>query len=96
MDNMIERLVLKKLRLVCATILLFVSELVEHFNQPTNPLFQAIQHFILLADHSDAVLKLSNGRQYSQFEISNAEWTQLDVMNQPCHDAQIVPSKASQ
>ena len=50
--------------------------------QPTNPLFQAVQTFILLADDSDEVPKLSKGRRYSQFEISNAEWKQLGLIHE--------------
>jgi hypothetical protein len=45
-------------------------------------LFQAVQTFILLADDSDEVPKLSNGRQYSQFEISNAEWKRLGLIHE--------------
>ena len=45
-------------------------------------LFQAVQSFINLADGSDRVPKLSNGRHYKQFEISNTEWTQLELIHE--------------
>ena len=45
-------------------------------------LFQAVESFIYLADDSDRVPKLSNGRHYKQFEISNAEWMQLELIHE--------------
>jgi len=42
----------------------------------------AVQTFLYLADHSDEVPKLSNGRQYSQSETSDAEWTQLGLIHE--------------
>jgi hypothetical protein len=45
-------------------------------------LFQAVQNFVDLADNSDKVPKLSNGRQYSDFKFSNAEWTQLELVHE--------------
>jgi hypothetical protein len=44
-------------------------------------LFQAVQDFISLADLSNSVPKLSNGRRYSQFAISDAEWKQLELIH---------------
>jgi hypothetical protein len=45
-------------------------------------LFQAVQSFIDLADDSDRVPKLSKGRRYAQFEISNVEWRQLGLIHE--------------
>jgi hypothetical protein len=45
-------------------------------------LFQAVQKFTCLADDSDEVPKLSNGRQYSNFKLSNAEWKQLELVHE--------------
>ena len=44
-------------------------------------MFQAVQDFIRLADDSDDVPKLSKGRKYSQFAISDAEWAQLELIH---------------
>ena len=45
-------------------------------------MFQAVQNFTCLADDSDKVPKLSNGRQYSDFKFSNAEWKQLELIHE--------------
>lgn len=45
-------------------------------------LLQAVRNFINLADDSGRVPKLSNGRHYKQFEISNVEWTQLGLIHE--------------
>jgi hypothetical protein len=47
----------------------------------TNDLFQAVQNFLSLADDSNSVPKLSNGRRYSEFQLSDAEWTQLELIH---------------
>ena len=45
-------------------------------------LFQAVQNFIYYADDSDRVPKLSKGRRYAQFKISDMEWIQLGLIHE--------------
>jgi hypothetical protein len=45
-------------------------------------LFQAVQNFIYYADGSDRVPKLSKGRRYAQFKISDMEWIQLGLIHE--------------
>ena len=49
-----------------------------HFTPSTSRPF--VYSFIYLADEGDDATNLSNDRKYSQFEISSAEWTQLELI----------------